>query len=62
MPEHQLEYELAITFHKDGVKIISTGEGLQVKTISPESIVRHRHTKLVNQVNDIIRQYIKDNQ
>ena len=61
MPEHKLEYKLEIDFKTDGVKIISTGEGIQKIENLNDSITRHRHTKLINDINDLIRNWSKSN-
>lgn len=63
MDNHTLDYKLEIIFHKDGIKTVSTGESLTYEKLEvAEASLRHRHTKLVNTINDVIRQYIKDNQ
>jgi hypothetical protein len=60
---HQLIYALDITFKKDDIQIICTGDGiLELKQLKENAIIRHKHTKLINNINDCIRQYIKDNQ
>lgn len=61
MPEHLLDYEIKINFNKDGVFISSTGEGINPPELKEGAILRHKHTKLLNSINDLIRQYIKDN-
>ena len=60
---HQLIYVLDITFKKDSIQIISTGDGIiELKKLNQDAVIRHKYTKLINNINDCIRQYIKDNQ
>lgn len=42
---------------------MATGEGItEIKKLNDVAIIRHRHTKLINAINDVVKQYIRDNQ
>lgn len=60
--EHMIECEMQIIFNKDKVVLVFTGEGIKTFQVKDDGQLRHKHTKLVNAINDVIRQYIKDNQ
>lgn len=51
-------YKVELAFPKDKISITFTGE----EVIFHESPTRHRHIRLVNQIGDLIREYVRNNQ
>lgn len=56
--QHPVEYEMVVKFNKDGVMVTFSGETV---TFSQTGIVRPRHLRIVNEIIDMMRDYVRNN-
>jgi hypothetical protein len=52
---HQVEFDLMLTIHVDGIKFHVTGEGVEVIKLHDDTILRHRHVKTLAKINSLLR-------
>jgi hypothetical protein len=59
--EHPVLYEMTIDFVKDKVCVKFTGESVKFIALNDEQPVRPRHLRIVNEIHNLMREFIRDN-
>jgi hypothetical protein len=57
---HPIEYEMKISFNKDEVVVVFTGETVEFSN-KANAPVRPRHLRIVSEIHRMMRDYIRDN-
>jgi hypothetical protein len=56
-----LDYEMIIDFKEDGIKVKFDGEKVSELIVEPSKVIRHKHIRLISNIQELMREYIKDN-
>lgn len=55
----EYSFNVVIVLEGDGIKIEFTGKEVKFDKLTPDAVIRPRHTKIVTDINTIIRDLVK---